>query len=350
MEVADSVVSLLPVRILFCSYVYAPSVGGIESVSRILAAEFVQAGHEVIVVTDTEGETLRAYGLSVIRRPNRFRLLKLTRWAEIVFHNNISLRYAWPLVLIRRPWVVAHHTWLRGSAGEKGLAERMKEFLIRKAVNISISPAIAAALPVASRIIPDPYEADVFHVRNQIPRNRDLVFVGRLVSDKGVDVLLRALDHLGDRGIYPTLTIVGDGPERAKLEMLAGRSKQGSQIQFHGQRTGEELSVILNQHRVLVVPSRWNEPFGVVALEGIACGCVVIGTQGGGLPGAIGPCGVTVPNDDAKALAEVIGRTLSDPSLQARYFGKAEQHLKQHHPSTIAEKYLTLFREASALS
>ena len=63
-------------------------------------------------------------------------------------------------------------------------------------------------------------------------------------------------------------------------------------VSFVGPKSGDGLAEILNQHQILVVPSRWAEPFGIVAVEGIACGCVVVGSVAGGLPEAIGGCGV----------------------------------------------------------
>ena len=76
--------------------------------------------------------------------------------------------------------------------------------------------------------------------------------------------------------------MIGDGPEASRLQEQAARLGIGGQIDFLGARRGEELVGLLNRHRILVVPSRYNEPFGIVALEGIACGCVVIGSEGAG--------------------------------------------------------------------
>jgi glycogen(starch) synthase len=94
-----------------------------------------------------------------------------------------------------------------------------------------------------------------------------------------------------------------------------------------------------------LVPSVWHEPFGIVALEGIACGCAVVGTAGGGLPDAIGPCGVTVPNGDAAALAEAIAALLDDPDRIAAYRAAAPAHLARHRPRRVAEEYLRVMEQ-----
>ena len=99
-------------RILFSSHAFAPSVGGLESVSRMLAEEFVRQGHEVRLITQTTSDTPDDFPFRVWRRPSGKTLPVLVRWCEVFFHSNISLPRAWPLLLIRRPWVVAHHVWI----------------------------------------------------------------------------------------------------------------------------------------------------------------------------------------------------------------------------------------------
>ena len=82
-----------------------------------------------------------------------------------------------------------------------------------------------------------------------------------------------------------------------------------------GVKRGVELARFIARHRIMVVPSRWVETFGIVALEGIACGCVVVGTDRGGLPEAIGTCGITVPAANGKALAEGMKSLLENDGL-----------------------------------
>lgn len=310
------------------SHVFAPGIGGTETVGRLLAEEFSLQGHDVRVITRTSGDSTHPF--PVARIPGIVESLKLTRWAEVVFHNNISVRAAWPLMFYRRPWVVSYQTWVVG---------RLKRAVLGRASHISISRAVADSLPVKSRIIGNPYDANLFYVRRNIPRDRDLILVGRLVSDKGCDLFLEALEILEEQGVRPEATVVGDGPEREALERRAG-----GRVRFTGALTGEALATELNRHRVLVIPSRWNEPFGVVALEGIACGCVAVGSSGGGLAEAIGPCGRTFANGNARELAGVLREVLiSDAASFTRH---AEAHLKEHHPSVVAQKYLEVFRSA----
>jgi glycosyltransferase involved in cell wall biosynthesis len=112
------------------------------------------------------------------------------------------------------------------------------------------------------------------------------------------------------------------------------------QITFLGSRTGPELVELLNRHRILVTPSRLREPFGVVALEGIACGCAVVGSDQGGLPEAIGPCGRTFPNGDVAALADRLEELLADPAAVETLRQRADEHLAVHRRQHVGDAYL----------
>ena len=273
-------------KLLLGSHHFHPSTGGIETVSDLLAREFVQRGHNVRVITQTAAEDNVSRPFQVIRRPGALELLRLVRWCDVFLQNNISLQTLWPLLLCRRRLVVAHQTWITDVDGHVGWRQQLKRFALRFATSVAISDAVAARLPVRSVVIGNPYNDEVFKLSATAERSRDLIFVGRLVSDKGADLLLDALATLEPK---PRLTIAGDGPERDRLVEQVSRLKLGEHVEFVGGQSSHELVKLLNEHRILVVPSRWAEPFGIVALEGIACGCVVVGSAEGGLPASDRP-------------------------------------------------------------
>ncbi|XHR30844.1 MAG: glycosyltransferase family 4 protein [Chthoniobacteraceae bacterium] len=332
-------------KILFCSHAFYPQIGGIESISEGLAAEFARQGHQVRLVTPDAGPDKPEWNFEVFRQPSRGELVELCRWCDVVFQNNISLQTAWPLLLVGRPWVVAHQTWIARTDGTLNWQDHLKRWLIRFAWNAAISQEIADRLPVPCTLVPNPYRDDLFRRLPDAKRGKDLVFVGRLVSDKGADLLLEALALLKWRGLTPGLTLVGGGPEEQRLREQA--RELGLAVDFTGPKTGEDLVRILNAHRILVVPSRWAEPFGIVALEGIACGCAVIGSRDGGLADAIGPCGLTFPNNDVTALADAIDRLCRKPEATAALLSDSEAHLARHTACTVASAYLNLFQSAA---
>ncbi|QQD71798.1 glycosyltransferase family 4 protein [Acidithiobacillus ferrivorans] len=334
-------------KILFCSHAFHPNLGGLESVGLLLAREFASAGQEVVVVTQTPtDEDDLDFPFKVVRHPHAKSLLRLTAWADVVYHHNISLQTAWPLMLVRRPWVVSHHGWLPRGSNQLGVKGMLKRLVLRSATGIAVSQAVAMDYKTTSTVIPNPYDDRQFRIIPGIVRDQDLVFVGRLVSDKGLPVLLHALRHLASCNLRPNLTVIGGGPEDKAWRQLALDLGLAGQVRFVGPKRGDDLAVLLNSHRVLVVPSLWNEPFGVVALEGLACGCVVIGSEGGGLKEAIGAAGLTFPNGDAPALAQCLKKVLSDPEIVVDCLSAAPEHLNLHRPSRVAQRYLAILSES----
>jgi glycosyltransferase involved in cell wall biosynthesis len=331
------------VKILFSSHFFPPGIGGIEVVSEILAGEFTRAGHEVIVVTQT-GQTAE-FPYEVRRRPGAAELVRLTRWSDVVFHNNISLRTAWPLVAVRRPWVVAHQTWMTRTDGRVAAVDRVKRWAIRHARNIAPSRAVAAQIEPGAWVIPNPYRAEIFPtVGEGGAREGDVAFAGRMVSDKGADLLVEALGELKARGLELRVTMSGDGPERAGLERRA--AELGLEVRFTGSLSGADMAAMLRRNRVLVVPSRWQEPFGVIALEGIACGCVPLVANSGGLPEAVGEAGETFGTTSAE-LAERLALRVRDERWLAAMRAKAPAHLAVHTPAAVAGRYLKVIEEAA---
>ena len=194
-------------------------------------------------------------------------------------------------------------------------------------------------------MIGNPYDDRIFKIGANIHRDRELIFVGRLVSDKGADVLLRALGILKERNIPANLTIIGRGPEETNLRALVCELALDQAVTFAGEKVGPELAELMNRHQVIVIPSRWPEPFGIVALEGIACGCIAVGSEEGGLSETIGNCGMTFRNGDCQELADRLRTLLSDSQMREKSRAAASAHLERFRAQTVAQRYLALLRE-----
>lgn len=139
----------------------------------------------------------------------------------------------------------------------------------------------------------------------------ELLFVGRLSHEKGVDVLVDAV------GMMPEgtrLSIAGDGPQRAALAQRADRVAPG-RVTFHGRVDGGRVRELLASAAVSVVPSRWHENQPMTILESFAMSVPVVVTNLGGMPELVrdGAEGLVVPPDDATALAGALSRLLEDP-------------------------------------
>ena len=335
-------------KILITSYPFYPSIGGIETVTELLADEFVALGHMVKVVTMTPSSATDRFPYEVHRRPPPQRLLSAIRWCDVVLQNQISLQFAWPLLLVRRPWVIAQLHPLGDEVGLSGLAQRLKRAIIRRCRHVvACSRAIAHQLGNDSMtVIPNPYRDRVFRLIGTGARDYDLVFLGRLVSDKGLKILLEALALLGKRGVTPSLLILGDGPERQALESQCSRLDLSARVHFAGGKSNEEVAALLNRARIMVIPSLVEEGFGIVALEGIACGCVIAASRTGGLPEAVGPCGVVLPKGNAEALAAALHTLLRDERAISDLRARAAEHLLRHQPATVAKAYLEILLRA----
>ncbi|MFM6339082.1 MAG: glycosyltransferase family 4 protein [Dolichospermum sp.] len=333
-------------KILIYSPLFYPSIGGLETIISTLAHEFIYQGHEVKLISQTPATDSKEFPFEIIRQPSIKQLLQLTHWCEIYFQGCVSLKGIWPLIFVYRPLVISHHTWYCRTDGSESWQDYLKKFITRFATNISVSHAIAKLLPVPSTVIPNSYRGDIFYEIPEIHRNQELVFLGRLVSDKGANLLLEALSQLKLTGLTPKLTIIGTGPEESKLIQQAKDLKINDQVTFAGVKLEHELTKLLNAHQIMVVPSLWNEPFGIVALEGIACGCVVVGSEGGGLKDAIGTCGVTFANGNVEQLTKILFDLLTHPEKLKTYREQAKLHLDSHTSKAVAKAYLDVLQDS----
>lgn len=335
-------------KILFLSHRFSPFVGGIEVISELLAEGFSKAGHEVHLLTWTTECSENVYSFKVIRNPGLLKLIKEHEWADLVFENNLCLRLAWPGLLFGRPSVIALHTWISRVNGEKNWRDYFKEnwWLRRAKKVIAVSEALKNSCGQSAIIIGNPYRASEFIADPTISKSLQFVFLGRLVSDKGVDLAIRALRELVKSAVNKKhkldLTIIGDGPERDNLIKLVKDLDLNDCVQFTGILEGKQLVNKLNEHQYLLVPSVWEEPFGVVALEGMACGCIPIVANTGGLPEAVGIAGLTFLGNNVKSLVESINLVMNNIELQQQLRHHAKNHLKAHHPDTVIKRYLTV--------
>ena len=333
-------------KILIYSPTFYPAIGGLEMVMLTLANQFISEGHQVKVICLTQDKDNKEFPFEIIRLPKPSYLLDLLKWSDIYFQGCISLKGIWPLIFVHRPLVVTHQTWYARSDGSESWQDKLKKLVTNFAVNVSVSDAIAKNIWGRSIVIPNPYRDDIFYEMPEIKREKELVFLGRFVSDKGADMLIKALAKLKEKGLTPNLTMIGKGPEEERLRQLTYELNVANQVEFIGVKLDQELARTLNEHKIMVVPSIWKEPFGIVALEGIACGCVITGSEGGGLKDAIGACGVTFPNGNLEKLVDCLWELLTNENKLVSFRQNASEHLARHTSKAIAKAYLNVFENA----
>jgi glycosyltransferase involved in cell wall biosynthesis len=183
--------------------------------------------------------------------------------------------------------------------------------------------------------------------RGPLGDSPEIGFSGRLIPEKGAETLIQAFAQLKPRIDVPMrLLVIGDGPERTRLERLCSKLSVASMVTFTGAMTREESERRLQRAWVQVVPSICQESFGLVAAEAQMRGTAAIVTRRGGLPEIIeaGKTGTLVDPQDPMQLAEAIWPYLVDRS-KAERFGQAgrERALRVFHLDTCVSKFLELY-------
>lgn len=163
--------------------------------------------------------------------------------------------------------------------------------------------------------------------RTLAPRPRKVAFLGRLVANKGVDVLLRAAAGLGQID----LVVLGDGPELPRLRELAAHLGMSATTRFLGWVPPETVQRELSDSTLLAVPSLWPEPFGLVALEAAALGIPVVASSVGGLRDVVadGETGLLAPPGDVSRWSDALRRILDQPELASAMGQASAQACRQ---------------------
>jgi glycosyltransferase involved in cell wall biosynthesis len=176
---------------------------------------------------------------------------------------------------------------------------------------------------------------------------------GRLLHQKGIDLLLRAAATLRDAapgGRAPSILVLGDGPERAALHELARALGIAETTRFLAGIPHGGVPGLLSAVEVLVLPSRgirtWKEQFGRVLIEGMAAGACVVGSSSGAIPEVIGDAGLVFPEEDHAGLAAALSRLLRDDRLRERLRAAGRERVRERYTwEAVAAKVVGIYRE-----
>ncbi len=187
---------------------------------------------------------------------------------------------------------------------------------------------------------------------------RLLVCVGRMEPLKGMDALIRALPLLLARGVAARVLLIGGddeshpaawNAEQRRLDALRRELGVAERVRFLGAQPQERLPAYFAAADVVATPSHY-ESFGLVALEALASGAVVVASRAGGLALTIedGRSGLLAPPGDHHALAEQILRALEDPALAAALRAGARQRAEEYGWGPIARRIGAIYEQAIA--
>lgn len=179
------------------------------------------------------------------------------------------------------------------------------------------------------------------------PRPFTVGYVGRLVPEKGVELLLDAIALLdGDWRLH----LVGGGPQRDALLARAQSHGVQDRVYFQGQIASTDMPGLYPEFDVLVLPSltrtNWKEQFGRVLVEAMASGVPLIGSDSGAIPDVIGEAGLIVPEGDVNALANAVNRLRREPAFASELAARGRERAKAHFThAAIAEATVAFYRE-----
>jgi len=325
------------VRILYWTQLFWPYVGGVE----VLASKFIPAmqarGYEFIVVTSHGSLHLpdedKKDGIPIHRFPfqaaieNRDftliteakqRLGRLKRdFQPDLVHVNLtdpSVLFHWQTSDISpAPTLVSTRVALpakpAGADSLTGQTLRSADWItsISRAMLEHIH-RIAPETKAHSSLIYNGLEMPELQPHALPFEKPQLLCLGRVVEDKGFDVAIRALKRIAENISEALLVIGGDGPSRPKLEELARDLEISDLVKFIGWVQPGQVYELINTATIVIMPSRWEEAFGLVALQAAQMARPVVATRVGGLPEIVvdKETGLLIPNEDHQSLAEAV--------------------------------------------
>lgn len=358
--------------------------GGVESFVWEVARRLAERGHAVTLFGG-RGAVLRPYpGLAVRRYPyvpreawgrvpplrkslNLLKLLERLSMAAFAVPDLTAGRF--DVIQVSKPYdfpVAAHARHWGGARvlyNSQGTDFFPGDVLFRRAVDGAFACSRYNAAMVERRyrfpvaVSFNGFDQQIFRPLPPDPLLRErlapggaplVLYVGRLVTFKGLDHLLDALALLGGARA-PHLLLAGDGPHRASLERRAAELGVAGRVRFLGALPNAELPRYHAVSDLFAVPSTDHETFCIAACEAMACERPVVAARTGGIPEVVrdGATGFLVPPADAPALAERIGALLDDPALRAR-LGAAgrERALELFTWDRVVERVLACYEAA----
>lgn len=365
-------------KVLHLYKYYHPFIGGIENHVRVLATELSRSSRVRALVSSHNGcrGVERREGVTVVRLPRYGSALStplspgllplLRRMQADVAHIHLAHPLGMCALLAlpreKRPAIVAsYHMDVSARSRSCGYAYRplLRRFLAQTDAILLASPAMKTNSPILDdlheRCEVVPYGIDVtrFNKTPEIVRqageirqgfgNRPIVlFVGRLVYYKGVDVLLKAA-----RDIDAIILIVGSGPLETKMREAAEGIPN---VVLAGSVADRELPAYYHACDVFALPSTaQTEAFGLVQLEAMAAGKPVVCTELGTGTSWVNQHGVTgfvVPPRDPEALANAIGALLRDADLRREMGRKGQARVEEEFTKEkMAERTLEVYRK-----
>ena len=366
-------------RIALFTETFLPKIDGIVTRLRFTIRELQRGGDEVLVFAPGDGPT-QYEGARIIRMPGmkmplypeltlsfprasiRRELLAFSpdiiHCADPAFLGIGGIYYADVLEL---PSIVSYHTRIPkylhyyGLGALEPLVWKMVQYRHRKAdLNLCTSTAMMAELDSHGikrvRLWPPAVDTELFHpqfksdaMRHRLtdgkPDEPLLIYVGRVSAEKNIERARPVLNAIP----RAHLAVVGDGPHRANLEKYFA----GTNTVFAGYMQGRELAEAIASSDMLVLASK-TETLGMVLLEAMAAGTVVLGANAGGIPQVVedGVTGLLFNADDTASLPRMVQSLLDNPARMAQIRAQARVHAEQSSWAASTQQLRSFYQAA----
>ena len=291
--------------------------------------------------------------------------LCLRRRPDLI-HSHSLLPQGLSVALVARLFRIPHVTTSHGNDvfGLKptGLMGRLKRYVLASADAITVNSSATRnavenldADPSKISLIPavaneGEVQADLLNeIKTKYEPSRILLFVGRLIEEKGILELLRAFAILSKEDTHLHCLIVGDGPLKPEAEQLAGTLEINSKIEFLGWRPREEIPSWMSAADLLIVPSRetngWQEAQGLVVVEAMAVGTPIVASRLGGIPDMVidGETGFLFDPNSTNGLLEAMRKALSSDLGPQIRLSQKELYSSKFKGSVIAKTTSELY-------
>ena len=364
-----------PLRIGVCAPYDLGRAGGVNSHIRAQARALRRLGHDVSVfgassapLTDGEiavgacpslviGGTETGLGIDPRSWHRVAALLRISQFDVIHVHEPLMPLVPWFVLWQSRAPIVAtfhahrerghrwypRYRWL--------FAPLMQRVRVRLAVSDAARRTVARHFSGEYEIVPNGIDVDRFQQATARPatmpaQHRHVLFVGRLEPRKGVDRLIRAMTIVGERAPDARLVIVGDGPDRARLEATARDAAVG--VTFAGRVPDEILPAYYQAADVVCTPALGDESFGIVLLEAMAAERPIVATRIAGFSELLAVAGsaMLVDVDDPSALAHAITTLLDNPELGRTMGTAGASFVRDYDWSTIARRLESIYKKS----
>jgi glycogen(starch) synthase len=345
-------------RILIWTDGFWPEIGGLEVFCMHLVKRLRKSGHDCLIIAERNGAAgwgmsdyhgTPVYGVTFCKTTVKRDLVSLREQHEAcksliaqfdpeVIHLNTVMRGVWGFLLQqrdqRRPTVMTLHDYAifqHRNALATALLEHVdslaavSDFIRVHA--LENRPELKNKLRTVLNALPMPDLPP-----SPLPAERRVLAFGRFTRDKGFDLAIQAFAGVAPRFPEATLTLAGNGMEFDALQKLAVETGFGDRIHFPGWVNPEDIPALINQHTLVVMPARWQEPFGLVVLQTAQMGRPVIASRMGGIPEIVvdGVTGKLFESDNVPELTKTLQLLLEDPALCEEMGRNAHSHARQY--------------------